>query len=145
MKTKISKDKGVYCLVLSLDKEKGIRIGRKRLKFPEGFYCYVGSALNNLKKRIERHIRISSMGRKAGPLQWHIDYLTDQANVVNFKTIETDKRIECKLSEMIKDLADGTVKDFGSSDCKCRGHLHYFKESPLFLPDFHRIFEETRW
>ena len=145
MREKTSKNgnKGVYCLVLSLNKERDIRIGRKKYNLPGGFYCYVGSALNNLEKRIERHIRVSSGREKT--LQWNIDYLTSKANIVNFKTIQTEKRIECRLSDKIKGLSDGTVKGFGSSDCKCGGHLHYFKESPLFLPEFHRIFEEARF
>ena len=131
-------------MVLALDKKKDIRAGRKRYILDEGFYCYVGSAMNNLEKRIERHAEIA-VGKRTGPLRWNIDYLTSKASLINFKTIKTDKKIECRLSDRIKKLSDGTVRGFGSSDCKCGSHLHYFKESPLFLREFHKIFEDARF
>lgn len=128
--------KGVYCLVLNLEKGIEIRIGRRVFSLPEGFYCYVGSALNNLEKRIERHLS------KKKEKKWHIDYLTSEARIINFKKIPTNKKIECKISNKVNNMADGMVQGFGASDCRCKSHLHYFKESPLFRHEFHAIFEE---
>ena len=130
--------KGVYCLVLNLEKSIKMRISRRVFSLPEGFYCYVGSALNSLEKRLERHV---SENKKK---QWHIDHLTDKASVVHIKKIKTGKRLECHVSSKVMKLADEIVNGFGSSDCKCKSHLHYFKESPLFMKEFHEIFEEIR-
>ena len=130
--------KGVYCLVLNLEKEMKLKIGRRLFSLPQGFYCYVGSALNNLEKRIERHLS------KKKKRHWDIDHLTEKASVVHFKKLPTDKKIECMVSDRIKKLADDMIHGFGASDCKCKSHLHYFRESPLFRKDFHEVFEEMK-
>ena len=99
-----------------------IVVGKRRISFKKGYYCYVGSALNNLEKRIARHKRKNKNKR------WHIDYLTAYAKIIGVKTILTDNRIECKLSDKIAGIANGMVGRFGSSDCKCRTHLSFFEK-----------------
>jgi len=50
------KDRGSYLLVLKIEKEKLIEIGRLgKFWFQKGYYIYVGSAMNSLRARIERH------------------------------------------------------------------------------------------
>jgi Uri superfamily endonuclease len=118
--------KGTYCLVIKLDRGRSIRIGaRPPARFPGGFYCYVGSAMNGLEKRIGRH-----MSREKA-LHWHIDYLLEHARVVDVKSIESKNRVECGLSRDVAGLSDGTpMRGFGSSDCSCGSHLHYFRANP---------------
>ena len=119
--------KGSYFLVMKLKEEKALPVGRKpAVKFPGGFYCYVGSAMNSLEKRICRHI--STEKRK----RWHIDYFLKHAKLLDVKTIESDKRLECCLNQEVERKADGTpMKGFGSSDCReCSAHLHHFREDP---------------
>jgi len=118
-------NKGVYCLLLYLEKEQTIKIGIKEATFPKGYYCYVGSALNNLQKRIERHKRHNKK------FHWHIDYFLKKAKILDVKTIKTEKKKECWLSDRIKSLKSQTImKKFGSTDCSCETHLHYFKKDP---------------
>ena len=112
--------KGVYCLVIILDKGWKIKIGRKYLQFKKGYYCYVGSALNSLEKRIERH------KRKAKKKFWHIDYFLKYGKIIDAVIIKTHKKIECRLAEKVKRLSDQVIAGFGSSDCNCEGHLFYF-------------------
>lgn len=127
-------NKGVYCLLLYLKKEQNIKIRNKKVAFPKGYYCYAGSALNNLKKRIERH---KNSDKK---FHWHIDYFLEKAKILDVKTIKTEKRKECWLNNRIKNLKGKTImKKFGSTDCNCETHLHYFKENPS--KELNKIFQ----
>ncbi len=119
-------NKGTYCLILLLAQDRQIAIGqRKRITFPRGYYVYVGSALNNLAQRIKRHC--SSQKRR----RWHIDWLLDAAVIVNVMVIPSPQRWECALSQRLAVLSQRVVmKGFGSSDCACLTHLHYFEDDP---------------
>lgn len=117
--------KGIYCLIIFLNKSKNIRIGKREKLFPRGYYCYVGSALNNLEKRIQRHYS------KRKKFHWHIDYFLKHARIVDM-VIKTDSKDECDLSRKIKSLGGIVIlKGFGSSDCKCETHLYYFPKKPI--------------
>ena len=62
--------KGVDVLLVEVSKDLKIRIGALgKMKLEKGSYAYVGSAQNNLEKRIERHLM------KNKKKFWHIDYL----------------------------------------------------------------------
>lgn len=118
--------KGAYCLIIKLNKNKRIKIGKLGfINFKKGYYCYIGSALNNLEKRIERH------KRKNKKLKWHIDYFLRYEKIVDVIKIKTNKRIECLLSKKIEKIADDKIKNFGCSDCKCSSHLYHFKTNPI--------------
>ncbi|MBU0898811.1 MAG: GIY-YIG nuclease family protein [Nanoarchaeota archaeon] len=130
--------KGIYCLVLALRKDVKIPVGirKKEYEFPKGFYCYVGSGMKSLESRIHRH---QSKNKKKF---WNIDYFLDYADIVAVKTIQTNKKIECKVSNIVKSVSeDRHIKGFGSSDCKCPTHLHYFKDSPLENDKFISVFD----
>jgi len=128
--------KGIYCLITHLNKNKRIKIGRLGpVPFRRGYYCYIGSAMTNLEKRIERHY--AKKERKF----WHIDYFLDHAKLVGFKALEMTSREECWLADQIRKISDYEVKNFGSADCGCSSHLQYFKRNPLRMRRFSRIFE----
>lgn len=119
--------KGSYCLVMRLDKDTQIQIGRKgAATFPRGFYCYVGSAMSGLEARLSRH------RKRVKPLHWHIDWFLEHARIVDVKSIESNKRLECVMSQDVEALSDGIpMKGFGSSDCRfCRAHLYHFRKDP---------------
>ncbi len=123
---KLPEDKGVYLLLVSLEKKTTITVGSLgKIDFEKGFYVYVGSAQNGLSRRIARH------RRKKKTKRWHIDYLTALAETITPVPIVTMEDLECELSAKVENLAVFTVKGFGSSDCRCPGHLHYFAENPL--------------
>ena len=70
--------KGTYILILRLPKKYKIQIGKLGIfQFETGFYTYVGSALNGLEARIQRHMR----NKPYKKLFWHIDYLRDRAEI----------------------------------------------------------------
>ena len=111
--------KGTYCLLIKIEKPSNIKVGKLGLiKFGKGNYVYVGSALNNLEKRINRHLK----PRKKK--FWHIDYLLENKNVkikdVFYK--KSAKKEECKIAREIAKHSE-PIKNFGSSDCNCESHL----------------------
>jgi len=111
--------KGTYTLLIKVPKNIEVRIGKLgKINFKKGFYAYVGSALNGLEKRIERHLR------KEKKLRWHIDYLLENAEIAEVIYAETDSRTECNIAGKLNENLE-SVKKFGCSDCKCKSHLFY--------------------
>jgi Uri superfamily endonuclease len=111
--------KGVYVLVISVPRDTILTVGALgKIRFRKGFYAYVGSAQNNLDKRIGRHLR------KNKCKFWHIDYLLDDVTVKVLKVFYKEGRNleECSIA---KKMGQGSVlvEGFGSSDCKCKSHL----------------------
>ncbi|MCM8785610.1 MAG: DUF123 domain-containing protein [Candidatus Omnitrophica bacterium] len=109
-----------------------IQVGKfEKIKFKKGLYAYIGSAMNNLEKRTERHAKIAKT--KKGKLRWHIDYLlsSKDSKLIGIIKIPSNEKIECKLSELLQKFAV-PITGFGSSDCKCRSHLYYLKLTKIF-------------
>ncbi len=80
--------KGTYALVLVLDAETAIKVGRlATCLFPAGCYLYAGSALGGLFPRVRRHIQ----GGKR--LHWHVDYLRQKARPVEVWYLVSDERL----------------------------------------------------
>jgi Uri superfamily endonuclease len=125
---------GIYNLIIQLSKDKEIKIGRLgTFIFPEGFYVYTGSAQNGLERRINRHLSSSKK------FHWHIDYLLSYARIIKVLKYFRGRKDECRLNRMIGKGAGAAtiVQKFGSSDCNCRTHLHYFKDIPTHFPEFY--------
>jgi len=123
--------KGIYILVVSVSKDINVNVGTLgNVNFEKGMYAYVGSAQNNLEKRIERHLR------KTKQKFWHIDYILDYDNVKVLKVFykHAGKSEECKVANKIGERCVPT-KGFGSSDCKCKSHLFKLKNYQ-FLREF---------
>ena len=124
-------DAGTYILILHLTQEKTLRIGRLgEFLFHSGYYIYVGSALRNLSARVQRHQRSEKK------FHWHIDYLRAEAELIDVFVIREPVRHECSLSADIAHIADGGIARFGSSDCHCSTHLHFFRQHPLNSKNF---------
>ncbi len=113
----------MYILLARLGKTQKIKPGRlPEADYKEGIYLYVGRARTGLLARIRRHIR------RQKKLFWHIDYLLQKAKI---EAIWIRKHYfdECNIADMIGDFHTTKgipVKGFGSSDCRCPGHLFYF-------------------
>ena len=119
-------DRGVYMLLIEIDKSISINIGSLgQVEFQKGYYVYIGSAMNSLSKRIARHRRKKKVKR------WHIDYLSAEAASINPVPINTGERMECELAKNVQEITDSSVHRFGSSDCNCPSHLFYFATEPL--------------
>ena len=116
--------KGTYCLIISMKKSEKLNIGHlhQDYKFKKGYYVYIGSAMNSLVARINRHL---SDDKK---MHWHIDYLLESEHSEIREVIfnVSDKKIECDLASAIAENG-GPIPKFGCSDCSCSSHLIYFK------------------
>ena len=111
--------KGVYVLIIRVDKDIAINVGALgRLSFAKGLYAYVGSAQNNLEARIRRHFKREK--RKF----WHVDYLLDnpESKVTKVFFKRASKTKECATARQIGERGEA-VAGFGCSDCDCKSHL----------------------
>jgi Uri superfamily endonuclease len=110
--------KGAYLLVLELRNDASIQVGKHGVvDFQKGWYVYVGSALNGLEQRIQRHLQ------KQKKIHWHIDYLLPFTEVVDIFYKENVRRDECRIARMFdRNISD--VSGFGCSDCTCSSHLY---------------------
>jgi endonuclease-3 len=132
------KKTGVYILKIKLDHPTTLAYGKNHIShFPKGYYYYVGSALNNLEARINRHL---SQEKK---IHWHIDYLLKQATIEHIYYKITTEKEECPLAQTLAKKLD-SIPNFGSTDCTCKSHLYYSKESQsldlrknLLLENYH--------
>jgi sugar fermentation stimulation protein A len=113
-------DGGVYIAIFQLSTRRRISVGRLgTFWFQPGVYFYVGSAQRNLTARIERH------GRTDKPLRWHVDYLSSQAIMLGAIILPGARSRECELARELRSRVTVVIPGFGSSDCRCPGHLLY--------------------
>ena len=120
--------KGTYCLCIKHKTEKKLNIGALgEINFPTGKYIYIGSALNSLIPRLERHLKTSKGNHQI--THWHIDYFLreKEVEIQSIFIIENEDHLECKLAAEIA-LYGEPVPHFGCSDCKCPSHLYQVKE-----------------
>ena len=115
--------KGTYCLCIENHRSQSIHVGALgEIDFPEGKYIYVGSALNSLIPRLERHLKTSRGEHHV--THWHIDYFLreNSVSIESIYTIETAEHLECIIAEKVS--KHGTsIPHFGCSDCRCNSHL----------------------
>ena len=122
--------KGVYVLVVSVSEDTSMNVGALgKMTFRKGLYAYVGSAQNDLEKRLERHLR--KVKRKF----WHIDYLLsgETARVLKVFYKKAKKSEECEIARKLGERSIPT-KGFGCSDCACKSHL-------FRIEDYHSLEE----
>ena len=130
MKTSISpipSSPGAYVLLLEIHKTTTIKVGRRLgpIKFQPGFYAYIGSALNGLAARLNRHLR------RHKKLHWHVDYLLEKAQLSELIWAQTSERLECRIANILEQQGLSSIPRFGSSDCRCLSHLFH---SPTLQP-----------
>ena len=114
-------------MVIELGRDKDIQIGKLgKFHFPKGYYVYVGSAMNGLDARINRHLRPSSEKKR----HWHIDYLLEHAKVVDVIKIPSEVNIEKDVAQFFANYGKVIAPGFGSSDTGLETHLFYFEKKP---------------
>ncbi|MBN2603252.1 MAG: GIY-YIG nuclease family protein [Candidatus Thermoplasmatota archaeon] len=111
--------KGSYLLVIKLNGEKNILVGKKgEIFFQDGLYVYVGSALNGILQRVKRHLNPQKK------MHWHIDYFLQHAKIESVYYKQSNTRKECDIAGKLEKKLK-SVPNFGCSDCNCRSHLFY--------------------
>lgn len=124
--------KGTYVLILFLEQDKEIVVGRRMtssaILFRAGYYAYVGSAHGpgGLRSRINRHLI-----KDKKPV-WHIDYLRKEAVPVEVWVNAHERRQEKIWADaLIVMKGSHPIENFGNTDDrKSRTHLCYFKYCP---------------
>ena len=111
--------KGSYILIIKMAREQTIITGGLgSIAFNSGYYAYVGSAMNGLKPRLDRHLNKNKRNH------WHIDYLLSKAAITKIIIAGSETSIECQITQMLNRYYPA-VNGFGSSDCRCPGHLFF--------------------
>lgn len=121
--------KGVYVLIIQVTKDINVTVGALgRLLFKKGLYAYVGSAQNNLKLRVKRHLR------KEKTLFWHIDYLLHNENtkIIEVFYHEASKKEECAIANKLSKKGE-SARGFGCTDCNCGSHLFRINDYAFLL------------
>jgi sugar fermentation stimulation protein A len=125
-------DRGSYLVMLEIPRTQNIETGALgSLRYEAGWYLYAGSAQKNLSMRISRHLR-----RIRKKQHWHIDYLSPHAARIKAYPIYSYRNLECDLAGALEKLGGRGIPGFGSSDCRCKSHLFYFRDPPLKNPAF---------
>ena len=115
-------DRGSYILLIEMPVGRVITTGRlKDIYFKSGYYAYVGSALGGIKARLNHHLK------RKKKRHWHIDYLLEEAPIIDIIICRSEQRVECIIAQTLGSQFD-TIARFGSSDCHCRSHLFFNAE-----------------
>ncbi len=144
---------GAYLLLLRVHQNRTLDVGGLgRVPFPKGNYVYIGSGMGGLEARVARHFRSARRLRPNGKRQlsslskgkfacafdmnkkvkWHIDRLLAGAELVGAVLFQSKERKECELARSCLSFPGaGAVRGFGSSDCRCPGHLVYLGALPF--------------
>ncbi len=110
---------GVYGVLFEISQQLAVPTGRLGVRtYPVGWYAYIGSAMGGISGRIRHHLRTHKRPR------WHIDYLLPHGEVSEVVVAETHRRVECLLAAFLAQRFQ-VVQRFGSSDCRCAGHLFW--------------------
>jgi len=134
-----AEDRGSYLLILNLKRKQKIDVGRLgEVSFEKGFYIYVGSAMTNLTKRIERHRHIRKQHH------WHIDELRAVAEFHSILAIRSSTRLECQIAKDLSEIAEWAVPGFGCTDCSCEAHLFGVSSNPLHSENFQKLLQYFR-
>ncbi len=125
MSGKVLPREGVYVLLIRMNGVATLRhpvMGTLRLR--RGYYAYVGRASKGLRERLRRHL-----GMKIKKRHWHIDYLLEIAPAVEIWVYPLSVG-ECDIArELVRRGGEREgLRGFGSSDCRCPGHLVYLGE-----------------
>lgn len=129
-----TRDRGSYLVLMRLARTRDLEIGQLgRVRFPGGYYIYVGSAMANLSRRVARHAKV----RKK--MHWHIDRFRPHANFTGALAIRASDRLECGIAGAVGALSEWSIPGFGCSDCPCPSHLFGFSGNPVERRDFYQL------
>ncbi len=118
---------GSYLLLVRLTAGATFAAGRlPPRRYPAGWYIYAGSALGGLRPRLDRYL---APARKR---HWHIDYLLEHGDARAAWVVPGRERLECRLAAALGESLE-RVPRFGSTDCRCPGHLFYARRKALVL------------
>ena len=108
---------GTYGLLIEIARNLTIPTGRLGAQeYTRGWYVYIGSAMRGISGRLKHHLR------RRKQAHWHVDHLLAHGGLEAVVAAETGERVECALASRLAERFAITPR-FGSSDCRCPGHL----------------------
>lgn len=107
-------NKGSYLLFIELPEDIVVTISGKKCNIQNGLYTYVGSAMKNLRQRINRHLSFHDGIYKK---HWHVDQLLEKGKVISTLALPSIDRTEEELSLFLSNFYQ-TISGFGATDCK---------------------------
>lgn len=88
--------------------------------------------MNGVQSRLERYLN------PARKRHWHVDYLLDHGDAVAAWVAAGREPLECRLAAALAaDLE--RIPRFGSSDCRCPGHLLFAPRRKTVLAALQRV------
>jgi Uri superfamily endonuclease len=116
-------ESGHYVVLAHLVEARSIRVGALgEIHFQAGCYAYAGSALRCLPARLKRHL-----SPPAPRLHWHIDRFMAVADPIGAVWAAAESGRECEIAVFLGETFP-VIPRFGSSDCRCRGHMFYARD-----------------
>src|SRR3954453_7545764 len=117
---------GSYLLVIRTAARLDLAVGRLGPRtFPRGWHVYAGSARGGLAGRLRHHLASDR------PAPGHVDGLRQGGTVVEVWVVAGRAPLECALARAVAALPGARLSPrFGSSDCRCPGHLVSFNRRP---------------
>jgi Uri superfamily endonuclease len=130
--------RGTYILLLRVDHGFAAQVGALGwLDFKPGIYVYVGSAFGpgGLRARLGHHLAPEH------PNHWHIDYLSQKADVDEIWYTCDPARREHEWAKVFARLpgTSSPFSGFGASDCQCRTHLFHLLVRPRIDDIYERL------
>jgi Uri superfamily endonuclease len=123
----LTKMTGFYCIVLWIEFPLDTVVGRLGpVILPRGYYVYTGSAQSGIEARVARHLRADKRRH------WHLDYIMPPARAVEVWAGGGTREMECRCAQSLLRHTEAVlaVPGFGSSDCRCDGHLVWLPSRP---------------
>jgi len=127
-------EKGVYALVMRLDHDRTITIGKlSTFDFDAGWYVYLGSAHGGggVKARTDRHRRPDDQKKK----KWNVDYFRPFAPISEIWFSHAQAIFEHEWARFVRRMSGAyiPVEKFGANDCDfgCGAHLFHFLDRPF--------------
>jgi Uri superfamily endonuclease len=121
--------RGTYILFLHVDRGFATQVGTLGfLDFKPGIYAYVGSAFGQGGCRARWVHHLSPVRTH----HWHIDYLSQKADLVEIWYTCDPGRREHEWARIFTRLpgVSSPFSGFGATDCRCRTHLFHMLTYP---------------
>jgi Uri superfamily endonuclease len=121
------REPGIYLLDIQLRQPTVLSPGRLGpTDFEAGRYLYIGSARGpgGLRARIMRHRGLAETSAR----HWHVDHLLAVGDLQGSWWTTADGANECAWAELLGGYAVREPYGFGSSDCRCAGHLIFARD-----------------
>ena len=130
-------DTGSYLLLIELGRDRRLEThGGSTVVLRRGHYVYVGADMDNLTRRINRHLR--GTGREA------VDDVLRLADRVVPLAVRSPDLDACRIAEAFATLLEPVAGAIDPADCGCPTHLLHGPRNPLDRSGFHAILSRFR-